>query len=61
MSVSSPAVMILRQFEMARRQDEIRAQQPCRERELQDKILKEKERDKKLLFVRLSFEGEMHL
>lgn len=61
MSVSSPAVMILRQFEKARRQDEIRAQQPCRERELQDKILKEKERDKKLLFVRLSFEGEMHL
>lgn len=61
MSVSSPAVMILRQFEKARSQDEIRAQQPCRERELQDKILKEKERDKKLLFVRLSFEGEIHL
>lgn len=45
------AVMILRQFEKARRQDEIRAQQPCKEREIQDKILKEKERDKKLLFA----------
>lgn len=53
--------MILRQFEKARRQDEIRAQQPCKEREIQDKILKEKKRDKKLLFVRLSFEGEIHL
>lgn len=61
MSVSSPAVMILRQFEKARRKEEIRAQQPCNEREIQDKILKEKEKDKKLLFVRLSFEGKIHL
>lgn len=61
MSVSSSAVMILRHFEKARRREEKRAQQPCKEREIQDKILNEKERDKKLLFVRLSFEGKMHL
>lgn len=61
MFVSFPAVMILRQFEKARRQDEIRAQQPCKERKIQDTSLKEKERDKKLLFVRLSFQGEIHL
>lgn len=53
MSVPSPAVMILRQFEKARRREEIRVQPPCNEKEIQDKILKEKERDKKLLFVRL--------
>lgn len=61
MSVLSSAVMILRQFEKARRHGERRAQQPCKEKEIQDKILKENERDNKLLFVRLSFEGKMHL
>lgn len=45
--------MILRQFEKARRREEIRAQPACSEKEIQDKILKEKDRDKKPLFVRL--------
>lgn len=53
--------MILRQFERTRRQEELKGQQPCKDKEIQDKILKEKERDKKLLFVRLSFEGKIHL
>lgn len=61
MSLPSSAVMILRRFEKARRLEEKRAQQPCKEREIQDKIVKEKETDKRLLFVRLTFEGKMHL
>lgn len=58
--MSSPAVMILRQFEKAMRREEIRAQQPCKKRDVEDKMLKEKEREKKP-FVRLLFEGKMHL
>lgn len=55
MPVLSLAVMILRQFEKARKPDEIREQLVYKhtKRENQDKIAKEKGRDNNLLLVRL--------
>lgn len=58
-SVLSLAVMTLRQFEReaARKQDEMRGHlgHEHTKREVQDKQLKEMERDKNLLLVRLFF------
>lgn len=54
-SVLSLAVMILRQFEKARKPDEIKEQLAYKhtKRENQDKIPKEKGRDHNILLVRL--------
>lgn len=55
MPVLSLAVMILRQFEKARKPDEIREQLAYKhtKRKTQDKMAKEKGRDNNLLLVRL--------
>lgn len=56
-SVFSLVVMTLRQFqrEAARKQDEMREAQQHTKRGVQNKQLKETERDKKILLVRMFF------